>query len=392
MNVPSARRAGGRLRRGLRSWLPWRLLRGTVASCLRYRVTGLAAEGAFFAILSLPPLVFGLAGSIGYVVGGFGESTVETVKAELVELARQALTEESVQRVIVPTLDAVLERGRADVISVGFVLALWSGSRALNVLIDTIAIMHGLGGRRGIVRTRVLSFTLYVAALAMAVSVIPLVLAGPSLVNAVLPERLDVLNLLYWPTVVVASTTSLTSLYHVAVPARTPWRHNFAGAVVAMLLWIGGGSVLRWVLGHAIGGTSIYGPLAAPIVILLWLYLVVIALLIGAAFAATVNELAQHREPSARRRAGSRQPGPGVEPATPEGATADGAFADPYDSEPTVTPDERVVEAARRAEAERARPGRPVDHDGATEAGASTVPMNAQPNPIARPDSSAQTK
>ena len=46
----------------------WRLIVTTVSSCLRYRVTGLAAEAAFFAILSLPPLIFGLAGSIGYIV------------------------------------------------------------------------------------------------------------------------------------------------------------------------------------------------------------------------------------------------------------------------------------------------------------------------------------
>ncbi len=44
----------------------WLLLKDTVDSCLRYRVTGLAAEAAFFAILSLPPLIFGLAGSVGY--------------------------------------------------------------------------------------------------------------------------------------------------------------------------------------------------------------------------------------------------------------------------------------------------------------------------------------
>ena len=36
----------------------WRLVVTTVSSCLRYRVTGLAAEAAFFAVLSVPPLVF----------------------------------------------------------------------------------------------------------------------------------------------------------------------------------------------------------------------------------------------------------------------------------------------------------------------------------------------
>lgn len=45
----------------------WQLITATVGSCLRYRVTGLAAEAAFFAILSIPPLVFALAGAIGSV-------------------------------------------------------------------------------------------------------------------------------------------------------------------------------------------------------------------------------------------------------------------------------------------------------------------------------------
>jgi membrane protein len=286
-----ARRTGS----GWRSSLPWRLLRGTVVACLRYRVTGLAAEGAFFAILSLPPLVFGLAGSIGYVVGGFGPDAVESVKEELVEVARRALTEDSIQSVIVPTIDAVLDEGRADIISIGFVLALWSGSRALNVFIDTIAIMHGLGGRRGIVKTRVLSFSLYVVALVMAVLVIPLVLAGPALVDALLPARLDFLSIAYWPAVVVLSTGFLTTLYHLAVPKPTPWRHDLCGAVVAMLMWVGGSFLLRWTLSTAIGSTSIYGPLAAPIAVLLWLYVIVISLLIGAAFSATVHRTLTRR-------------------------------------------------------------------------------------------------
>jgi membrane protein len=289
--APAAGAQGERTQRGFRGSLAWQVLRGTVGACLRYRVTGLAAEGAFFAILSLPPLVFGLAGSIGYVVGGFGQETVDLVKAELVEVARGALTEQSVQNVIVPTLDAVLDEGRADVISVGFVLALWSGSRALNVFIDTIAIMHGLGGRRGIVKTRVLSFSLYVVALGMAIVVLPLVLAGPSLVDALLPARLDFLAMAYWPAVLVSSSVFLTTLYHLAVPKRTLWLQAFGAAVVALALWIAGSFALRWTLSHAIGGTSIYGPLAAPIAVLLWLYVIVISLLIGAAFGSTLHRL-----------------------------------------------------------------------------------------------------
>jgi membrane protein len=44
-------------------------------------------------------------------------------------------------------------------------------------------------------------------------------------------------------------------------------------------------------LGHAVGGTSIYGPLAAPIAVLLWLYLISIAILIGAALNAAFDRV-----------------------------------------------------------------------------------------------------
>ena len=48
----------------------WRLTKETTAVCFRYRVTGLAAEAGFFALLSLPPLLLGLVGAIGYLVSG----------------------------------------------------------------------------------------------------------------------------------------------------------------------------------------------------------------------------------------------------------------------------------------------------------------------------------
>ena len=126
----------------------------TLAACLRYRVTGLAAEAAFFAILSLPPLIFGLAGTIGYIAKRYDVAQVDYFRERIIALSSQALNPDTVDAVIRPTLDEVLAAGRIDVISVGFVLALWSGSRALNVFIDTITIMYGLGGRRTVLGAR----------------------------------------------------------------------------------------------------------------------------------------------------------------------------------------------------------------------------------------------
>jgi membrane protein len=270
----------------------WRLVVQTVGTCLRYRVTGLAAEAAFFAVLSLPPLIFALAGSIGYVFAQLDNSQIDDVRRTVLDLAARGLTPETVDKIIRPTLNDVLRGGRYDVISIGFILALWSGSRALNVFVDTITIMYGLGGHRGIVRTRALSFLLYVLGMLTGVVTIPLVVAGPRVVARVLPERLDFLNQLYWPTVVLLCVCFLTTLYHVSVPVRTSWRYNLPGAVFSLSCWIVGSAVLRWVLVETAGGsTSIYGPLAAPIAVLLWLYILSIAVLIGAALNAAFDQI-----------------------------------------------------------------------------------------------------
>ncbi len=304
MTAESSARSGPRTLswESVRSAL-WRLVVSTVGTCMRHRVTGLAAEAAFFAVLSLPPLIFALAGSIGYIFAQFSDTQIDEVRETVLSLASQALTPQTVDSIIKPTLNEVLDGGgRYDIVSIGFILALWSGSRALNVFVDTITIMYGLGGQRGIVRTRALSFLLYVLGMITGVVTIPLVVAGPTLVAKWLPDRLSALHNLYWPLVLVLGVCFLATLYHVSVPVRTAWRYNLPGAVFTMFCWVFGSALLRFVLvGTAQGSTSIYGPLAAPIVVLLWLYLLSIAVLIGAALNAAFDQIWPQKELTSAR-------------------------------------------------------------------------------------------
>ena len=270
-----------------------RLTVETVRVCMRYRVTGLASEAGFFALLSLPPLLFGLFGGAGYVGRWLGPDTVAQVSNAISVYAARFLTDSSVRDVIVPTVDDVLGNGRSDVISIGLLVSVWSGSRALNVFVDTISIMYGQSGVRGIIRTRLLSLSLYFISILIGAIVIPLVLIGPSLVAELLPSRLDFLAGLYWPVVVVMTTASLTTLFHISTPRRSPWVRDIPGAVLALTIWVLSSLFLRIYLGNSIGGSSrsIYGPLAAPIVVLIWLYFLAIAVLIGAALNAAMRTL-----------------------------------------------------------------------------------------------------
>lgn len=261
----------------------------TFGICVRYRVTGLAGEAAFFAILSLPPLIFALAGSIGFIAQWYDVATIAEFREQVLALSARALTPDAMAKVVEPTLDDVLSGGRFEIISIGFLLALWSGSRALNVFVDTITIMYGLSGQRGIVRTRALSFGLYVTFLVIGIVLLPLVLAGPGLVDRLLPHGFEAIARLYWPVVLIGTVCFLAGLFHLSVPVRTRWISEMPGAALTMLIWLGGSWLLRVLLIASTGTTSIYGPLAAPIAVLIWLFVTSLAVLIGAACNAAID-------------------------------------------------------------------------------------------------------
>lgn len=267
-----------------------RLVVSMIRLCLRYRVTGLASEAGFFALLSLPPLILGLFGGLGYVGRALGPEAVETVRESINEYAARFLTEDIISSTLGPTVDDTLRDGRFDLLSLGFLLSLWSGSRALNVFVDTISIMYGQSGVRGIVQTRALSFSLYVLALVLGIVTIPLVLLGPTLLGEILPEPWDALTVLYWPLVTLLTVGGLTSLYHVSTPRRSPWLRDVPGAALTLVIWLLASFVVRGTIAASLGGTSIYGPLSAPIVLLIWLYALAIAVLIGASLNAAIRE------------------------------------------------------------------------------------------------------
>ena len=104
------------------------------------RLPGLAAEVSFYLILSLPPLLLVGLGALSYVGDWFGPDAVTEVSNAVIEAASGVLTESTIEEVVRPAVDRLLARGRADIISIGVVLALWAGSRALRVIVQAVTI------------------------------------------------------------------------------------------------------------------------------------------------------------------------------------------------------------------------------------------------------------
>jgi membrane protein len=265
----------------------WPLVCRTVAQSWSDRVLGLAAEAAFWALLSLTPLLVVLVAGIGYLTPLFGANVAASVEARILTAAEHVLAPSAVDGIAQPVLTDVLRHGRGGIISVGFLLALWTGSAAMSTYVNTITIAYGMRHERSAVRARVLSFGLYLGALITGAVTLPLLVVIPGWILAVTPRDIHgtvgpLIRYGYWPILIVICTALLVTLYHLAVPVRGRWGRDLPGAIVAMLLWLGGSFLLRFSLSTAIAHNPVYGVLAAPVAALLFLYVTALAILLGA--------------------------------------------------------------------------------------------------------------
>ena len=139
----------------------------------------MSAEAAFWQLLSLPSLLLALIATLGYFTRVIGHTTIERTQTSLEKLFSKAFTPEVVTDLITPILHEVLTGGRPDVISIGFVLALWAGSSATATFVNTITIAYGMRDLRGPIRSRLLALWLFLGSVLIGVVLLPLLVLGP---------------------------------------------------------------------------------------------------------------------------------------------------------------------------------------------------------------------
>ncbi len=314
---------------------PWQVVTGTIAKAWNDRILGLSAEAAFWQLLSLPPLILALLGGLGYFGNALGADTLAAIEQRIVRLAGHVAAPDVVA-VLQKSLDQVLHQGRADVVSIGFVLSLWAGSSSMATFVNTITIAYGMRDMRGAVRSRLLALWLYLVSIALLLLLLPALVIGPSELSQITPTTWrhitdDAIAIGYWPIVGGLLLAGLAALYHYATPVRLRWRRAVPGAAVAVLLFVCGSYGLRLYISHVIGRTLSYGALATPIAALLFFYVLALAVHLGAETNATLERLwprgskVRHIDRIRARLATDGEPPPadtGVRPAPSAGAPA----------------------------------------------------------------------
>ncbi|BDD82983.1 hypothetical protein TPB0596_27460 [Tsukamurella pulmonis] len=265
-------------------------------------IVGHSAQAAFWTTLSLAPLLLALMGLIGYVANWFGPDTIGVIHDRLISFALRVFTPNVVDEIIRPMVDGVLQQGRGDVVSVGFILALWAGSSALSSYVDSISMAHDQHTVRNPVHQRFFALALYVEFLVIAVFTLPLVALGPSFIVKYIPASwhpavAQLIDFGYLPFVVLMLVGGLALLYRQALPRPLPWYRHVPGAALAALIFLIASTGLRVYLSYIASGKGIsYGALATPIAFLLFTFFLGFAVMVGAEFNAALQDRWPARE------------------------------------------------------------------------------------------------
>ncbi len=275
---------------------PMRLVTRTLGKAWDGNVFSEAAEAAFWQTLSLPPLLLGLLGSLGFVGEWFGQDVVTAAHDKIIAFCRTIFSSNAVQDIVEPTVNSILTVGKGEIVSVGFVISLWAGSSAMSSFVDAITVAHDQYGVRNDVWQRIFALLLYLAGLVVLVLGLPLLAIGPDLLPEFFPSdwRPTVtswVSALYFPTLAVMITLALTTLYKLALPRKLPWHRGLPGAVLAMVVFLLSSIGLRVYLNWITKTGYTYGALAAPIAFLLLMFFIGLAVVGGAYFNSAIQEL-----------------------------------------------------------------------------------------------------
>lgn len=292
---PLSRRLIDRAPAGLAT--PASLTVRTIDGAIAHRLPGLAAELAFWVVLSLPALVLTIVATAGVLAGDANDWSSALVE-RVVVVARVVLSERSITDVLRPLLESLLGQEGVGALSFSLLATVWVVSRAVKVVLTAIALTTGRGDEaRPGWQQRLLGLALTLGTLLVGTVLAPLLLAGPGLgerLTDLLPAEAAFLGPLwrasYWPVTIVLAMLGLSLLYHLGAPGPHAWRWDLPGAILATVLWLIGSGGLRLYGTWVVEGGGAYGPLAGPIVGLLWLWLTGLAVLVGSEFNSHVRD------------------------------------------------------------------------------------------------------
>jgi membrane protein len=249
----------------------WRVLNGILHDRILYTAGGVA----FFTLLGFFPAVATIVSVYGLV------ADVSTIREHLTLLVN--ILPDGAITLIGNQMAHAGQRGTLSLVF--FIVALWSANSGVGALFDAFNVIYKEKEARSLLGfyATTLLFTLagiaFLLAAIGAVIVVPLVLAFIGMSTPA--ERF--LSIVRWPVLLMVVIPWLAILYRYGPSRRSAkWRWVTWGSAVAAVLWLLTSMLFSWYVASFESYNRLYGSLGAGVGFMVWIWLSVVVILIGA--------------------------------------------------------------------------------------------------------------
>ena len=273
----------------------WRIVKHVLRRLLEDECLDRAAGLGFYALLSAAPAILAMVSLLGVV--GEAESTTEAVLSLAHDVSAEAAS------AIQPFIVELTESSSAGATLIGsLALAVWSSSKYIGAFGRALNTVYRVEESRPYWKFKPLMLLITVVTLiVMAALGLLLVLSGPIAKSlgeliGMGPTALLLWNVVKWPVFVFFVMLLIAVLYYVTPNVKQPkFRWVSLGALIALLTLVAVSSCFVLYINNFSSYNVTYGSIGGVIVGLAWVWMVNLALLLGAEFDAEIERDRQRR-------------------------------------------------------------------------------------------------
>jgi membrane protein len=268
-----------------RGWkdILWRVL----WSIPENRVLSTSGGVAFFALLAVFPAIATIVSLYGLV------ADTGTIRGHLSLLA--GILPGGVLELIGEQITLIITQD-SDTLSlafvVGFLVALWSANSGVAALFDALNVVYGEKEKRSLLRFYSTTFLLTLGMVGVVILAITAVVVAPVALTFMgfVTSAEQLLAILRWPALLVVIFAWLAVAYRYGPSRRdAKWQWVVLGSAVAAILWLGASMLFSWYVANFDSYNKTYGSLGAGVGFMVWIWLSVVIVLLGAALNAEME-------------------------------------------------------------------------------------------------------
>jgi membrane protein len=244
------------------------------------RVVTLAAGVTFYSILALFPAIAALVALYGLF------ADPNTISTHLTSLS--GIVPDGAMNVLGDEIKRIAAQGNNTLgvtFIVGLATALWSANAGIKSLFDALNLVYKEPEKRGFIKLNSISLVFTLGAVVFVLLALGAMVVLPIILNylGIAAAAELAVKILRWPALLLLVTLGLAVLYRYGPSRAKPkWQWVTWGSVFTAIAWVAISILFSWYAANFGSYNKTYGSLGAVIGFMIWIWLSVIVVLVGA--------------------------------------------------------------------------------------------------------------